>query len=103
MREIKWLNHTDKDSNKIVSIYYSENKQNYKNIKYEIKFQYSMEDSNKIECYIVVTAEGNNLPHRSVYENYFESRYYKSDKLRRVFFNLDDAKKYTEKLIENEN
>lgn len=101
MDSIKWLEHTELGSNKTSSLYYLDNKGNNMYVKYEVKFQYSLEDEEEIECYIFMIADGCSLPHRGLYENYFESIYCKPDKFKRVFFDLDKAKKYIEELIVN--
>lgn len=95
---LKWLEHRDKLTNKLESIYLLDSYGKKLIIKYEIKFQYSEDEGKKdeIECYIVTLSVGNDLPHHGVYEEMFEGYYYGSEKLLRVLFDLDKAKEFAE-------
>lgn len=99
MKEVIWEKHIDEKTKLLGSDYYLDKYGNNLVIKYEIRRQYSIETYGEIECYILTTAVGQKLPHHNVYDNYFEGMYYKNEKLERVFFDLDTAKKYAERLI----
>lgn len=96
--KLTWLEHRDKVTNKLESIYLLDSYGIKLIIKYEIKFQYSDDEDkkDKIECYIVTLSVGNDLPHHGVYEELFEGYYYGSEKLLRVLFDLEKAKEFAE-------
>lgn len=101
-----WLEHRDKKTNRLESIYLLDTYGRGLNVKYEIKFQFSEEtvridtehEINEVECYILTTAVGNELPHCGKYDIPFEGYYYTNERLVRVYFSLDKAKEEAEKL-----
>lgn len=98
MISISWNKHIDDKTKLLGSEYYLDKHKHNLVIKYEIKIQYSLEKYGEIECYILTTAVGQKLPHHNVYDNYFEGMYYTHEKTERVFFDMDKAKKYAERL-----
>ena len=105
-KEVTWLEHINKKTNRLESVYIIDKYGESLYIKYEIKFQFSEEtikidnehEINEIECYILTTAVGNDLPHCGKYEKPFGGYYFSEERLERVYFNLEKAKEKAEKL-----